>query len=168
MTNFAQLWNNHPDNQSDMNVFLAEAAEDGSAEKMASTLQRCGLALEDGKGVSPEQRQRFTVCAQQLAHWLAAHQDVLHTRMQKFIAEPALPEIEGEGGIKNRPGIVFVQNYWGDGERGSHIDLWDGSRLTGRLSWQRVIHRASTNLCASEHHGSVHRKPVAVWFWPLQ
>ena len=76
--------------------------------------------------------------------------------------EEVFGEVVGKAGIKGRNGIVFFQNYWGPGHQGDHIDLWNGSRLTDRMSWARIhIRFGGLGL------GSDYRQAHAAWFWPL-
>jgi len=65
--------------------------------------------------------------------------------------------------IKGRKGIVFIQNYWGPGHQGDHIDLWNGTRLTDRFSWARIHLRVSWEGTFSDF-----RKAQSIWFWELQ
>lgn len=52
--------------------------------------------------------------------------------------------------IEGKRGIVFFQNYWGPGNQGDHIDLWNGSRLTdwssGFVSTLVLARRSYTHL----------------------
>ena len=65
-------------------------------------------------------------------------------------------------GINGRTGIVFFQNYWGTGQQGDHIDMWNGTRMTDRLTWVRINMRIG-----SVGLGSDYRQAQSAWFWPL-
>jgi len=58
-------------------------------------------------------------------------------------------------------GIIFFQNYWGTGNQGDHIDLWNGTRLTHWSSWARI------QLHISGGSWSDYRKAEAIWFWGI-
>lgn len=47
-----------------------------------------------------------------------------------------------------RTGLVFFRNFWGEGNQGDHIDLWDGDEL--RAGAPDYFERSEQ-----------------VWFWPL-
>jgi hypothetical protein len=165
MSLFTQLWDNHPIIKNE-NILCPESTCDNvCAINLSASLNRCGMCLDSYTGafLSLADQAKYALCAKQLALWLTLQESSLQTKVQKFIGTPDLADMEGDDGILGRSGIVFLQNYWGSGSEGSHIDLWDGARLTAPLSWRRIYARAG-----SKGPGAAYRKPQSVWFWPLQ
>ena len=55
-----------------------------------------------------------------------------------------------------KSGIIFFKDYYGPSQQGDHIDLWNGSRLTSRVSWFEFAIR-----------GGAHYKAATIWFWEV-
>ncbi|HVK54554.1 MAG TPA: T6SS effector amidase Tae4 family protein [Burkholderiales bacterium] len=64
-------------------------------------------------------------------------------------------------------GIIFFQNYWGPGNQGDHIDLWNGARLTALDSWLRIHVRVGSFGLHSLGFGSDLEKSASTWFWAV-
>lgn len=62
---------------------------------------------------------------------------------------------DGFAKIKNRTGIIFFRNYYGPGNQGDHIDLWNGWRIT---SLDSVIYI---------YTGLGGYKNGDIWFWEV-
>ncbi|MFO0576380.1 MAG: T6SS effector amidase Tae4 family protein [Polyangia bacterium] len=84
--------------------------------------------------------QGHTLRAQELADWLKGDPAVagaVEIRRQVTAAD-----------YMGRTGLVFFRNFWGEGNQGDHIDLWDGDEL--RAGAPDYFERSEQ-----------------VWFWPL-
>ncbi len=81
---------------------------------LSSILQRCGLSPENfpDTGITPEDKVRFSVCAQQLAWWLAMQREPQHGSKHGGLGQFVTP-LASHGG--------------------------SGSCLINRLSWKRVF-----------------------------
>jgi hypothetical protein len=51
--------------------------------------------------------------------------------------------------ILNKKGIIFCQNFWGRGEQGDHIDVWDGLNMA----------------CGQRNY---YGRSKQVWFWEIK
>lgn len=90
---------------------------------LSEILQRCGLSPDSfpDAGISPEDKVRFAVCAQQLAWWLAMQRD------QRSAQTHGVSCAHG-GHLAGQPD---------PSDFASHHD--SGSCLTSRLSWKRLF-----------------------------
>jgi hypothetical protein len=101
------------------------------AEKVRSQLR----FISQGQKVldSPKGRS-CVVAAKELADWL---------QQQPFSGVKAAETVTGEEWRKkvvDRTGIICFEDYYAGGQDsgGDHIDLWNGSSLTGLGSWMRT------------------------------
>ncbi|WP_295986702.1 T6SS effector amidase Tae4 family protein [uncultured Variovorax sp.] len=94
--------------------------------------------------------------AQELAKWLDSGRAGLMSRTEKYSGKDGFEKIAG------RTGVVFIQNYWGEGRQGDHIDLWNGSRMTKRSSWFLIQWHISWEGVLTDM-----RQAQAIWFWPV-
>jgi hypothetical protein len=118
------------------------------AIRMGVCLGDAGVDLRSFRGVrcwhghSP----RHILRAQELADWLKTQTRVFGTPeiRRRRSRTPAADEHAFSG----RNGIILCQNFWGAGNQGDHIDLWnDTLMVTGTVDY---ITRSQQ-----------------VWFWPL-
>ena len=157
MPTFAQFWNNHPIIKGDAPLLDTKIYANQCAINVYASLQRSGVDLSGFHGQLSWQKEKpkYALRAQELADWLAKHGSVPYP-VEKFAAKDIFEEIDG------KRGIVFFRNYWGTGNQGDHIDLWNGSRLTDWKSWARIHFYISWPGIWSDY-----RKAEAVWFWPV-
>jgi hypothetical protein len=66
------------------------------------------------------------------------------------------PKVKGDAPVLNPTALLEP------GEQGSHIDLWNGSRLTDWTSWIRI--HANMNIPGV---WSDYKNAKSVWFWPV-
>lgn len=164
MPSFASLWAAHPNVKGDAPLLDRVTYENQCAINVSAALLRTGVDMRGYNGAWSWQKDKpkYAIRAQELANWLATGASRLPTKVEKLKGEEVFGEVAGRAGIKGRNGIVFFQNYWGPGHQGDHIDLWNGSRLTDRMSWARIhIRFGGLGL------GSDYRQAHAAWFWPL-
>lgn len=100
-------------------------------------------------------KPKYAIRAQELADWLA-RLGAVPSRVEKLSAKEAFDK------ISDRRGIIFFQNYWGAGQQGDHIDLWNVSRLTDWKSWPRIHFHLSWEGVWSDY-----RAADSVWFWAM-
>lgn len=157
---FRMLWNNHPA-IADGDVF---PCKDGQGNPyfgnqcgimMGSCLLRSGLLAGYDQSVCWYSGHRgHTLRARELAEWMRRHPD-------RF----GLVEIRSNvswGAFNGRTGFVCFQNFWGEGNQGDHIDLWDGTGLVRRETDASLEGPGMA-------HGSLDyfERSEEVWFWPV-
>lgn len=92
--------------------------------------------------------------AQELADWLKAHLlGAPETWTIKKHGKKPSPGKQAETAVQGKTGIVFFQNFWGAGNSGDHIDLWNATE--GK----------TISLDADSNY--FHRSEQ-VWFWKLK
>jgi len=70
--------------------------------------------------------------------------------------------------LSNQKGVIFFKDFWRRGDEsfqnrsGDHIDLWNGTRLTTRLSYFRIQWGISIEGMASDLMQS-----REIWFWKI-
>jgi hypothetical protein len=135
---FAKLWASYPGGHPyvDANGKTPAGYENQCAINLSAAIHGAGVEMKSFKGATvtlPNGRKAAT-SASQLADWL---------KLQPFCGLPQRPEdvagSDWQGKIRGRTGIVFFSHYWwrdaaekaADRPTGDHIDLWNGSRITG-------------------------------------
>jgi hypothetical protein len=163
MPAFITLWNNHPTIKGDTPLIDKKTYENQCAINLSAALMRSGVSMKSYTGAWSweKDKPKYAIRAQELANWLAAPASHLPTKVQKFGGKDVF------GKIKGKSGIVFFQNYWGAGNQGDHIDLWNGSRLTDWRTWARIHIRIWNFGLHSLGAGSDFQKSQSVWFWAV-
>ena len=158
MQTFSPLWNNHPTIKGDTPLLDKKQYENQCAINLYAALQRSNVNVKTFHGQLSWQKDKpkYAIRAQEVANWLAsATNPIFPAKVEKFSGKDAFDKIKG------KKGVVFFKNYWGAGNQGDHIDLWDGSRLTHWTSWLRI------QLHLSGGDWSDYRKAESIWFWAL-
>ena len=163
MPAFTALWSNHPNIKGDTPVLDKKVYENQCAINMGAAWLRSGTTLSGYTGALSweKDKPKYPIRAQELANWFASPRSHLPFKVQKFGGKEVFEKIRG------KTGIIFFQNYWGLGNQGDHIDLWDGSRLTTLDSWLRIHARIGSFGMHSLGFGSDLQKAQATWFWTL-
>lgn len=158
MLRFTYLWKNHPTIKGDGPLLSKASYENQCAVNVHACLARSGIDLKTFRGVlSWEQgKPRYALRAQELADWLATPFSRLPLSVQKFSGKEVFER------IGTKTGIIFLQNYWGPGRQGDHIDLFNGSRMTNLASWPRIHMGVSWEGVWSDY-----RKSQSAWFWQV-
>jgi len=166
MPTFATLWANHPTIKGDGPVLDRKVYENQCAISLSAALIRSGVDMHSYPGAKSwdKGKVKYALRAQELANWLSTPACKLPISREKMSAKEAFG---GKTGINGRTGIVFLQNYWGPGAQGDHIDLWNGSRMTDWRSWARINVRIGDVGVHSLGWGSDPLKAQNVWFWGL-
>lgn len=131
---FETLWKNHPTIDGSSPVLDRETYANQCAIALSAALLKSGVSLSSFKGVkSWEQgKPEYAIRAQELADWLVSNKSRFGLSVTKHSGNDAFEAMSG------KKGIVFIQNYYGPGNQGDHIDLWNGSRMTDWTSYFRV------------------------------
>lgn len=163
MPTFQALWNNHPNIKGDTPVLDKAVYANQCAINLSASLIRSDVPLRGFAGALSWQKDKpkYAIRAQELADWLRGTFPALPRRFEKVEPKDFTKK------IATRRGIVFFQNYWGHGSQGDHIDLWNGSRLTGPMSWARIHLRFGSPSVANAIFGSDLSKAQQIWFWSV-
>ena len=156
MPAFATLWSNHPNIKGDAPLLDKRVYENQCAINMSAACMRSGMKFSGYMGALSweKDKPKYAIRAQELANWFATPFSHLPFKVQRFGGK------EFFDAIKNKRGVIFFQNYWGTGNQGDHIDLWNGSRLTHWVSWVQIHARIGSIGVNSDF-----RKAESIWFW---
>jgi Type VI secretion system (T6SS), amidase effector protein 4 len=163
MPTFATLWGNHPTIKGDSPLLDTKVYENQCAINLSAALMRSGIEMNNYTGVWSWEtgKTKYAIRAQELADWLAKPNAQLPSKVEKFVGKEVFSKTAG------KTGIVFFQNYWGAGNQGDHIDLWNGSRLTDWRTWARIHVRLGNYGLHNLGAGSDFQKAQTAWFWKL-
>lgn len=139
MITFENLWNNYPDED-------PCDAKDGKGDKLFSN--QCAIRLSQAmkkSGVSfnsfPQKRKCWIhpghdhiLAAAELADWIQ------NAKIPNMLVTDIVTGAGWRDKVVSRSGIICFEDYYlrGDGSGGDHIDLWDGSSMTGFGSFFRT------------------------------
>jgi Type VI secretion system (T6SS), amidase effector protein 4 len=156
MIPFSSLWSNHPHVTGEPPLLDRTTYPDQCAINVSAALIRSGVDMKSFTGTWSWQKDkpRYAIRAQELANWLATPAALTPFRVTKYPGKEAFAKMSGS------TGIVFFQNYWGPGHQGDHIDFWNGSRLSDRLSWARIHLHLSWEGTISNYRNS-----ESIWYW---
>ena len=158
MAAFTTLWNNHPNIKGEEPLLDKEDYENQCAINLYAAFERSGVDITTFHGQLSWQKSKpkYAIRAQEVANWLATQNGVIAGRVRKFSGKEIFDKIKG------KRGVIFFQNYYGPGNQGDHIDLWDGHRLTHLRSIAQIYLRFGPI-----GFGSDYRKAESVWFWTV-
>lgn len=164
---FDTLWANHPTVKGEGSILDRKVYDNQCAINLSAALMRSGFDMKSYGGVKSweKDKPRYPIRAQELADWLGLGTKV-NSRRETFGPEEAFGNVKDKRGAAGRTGIIFIQDYWGAGRQGDHIDLWNRNRLTDPTSRARIGLRLSSWL-PSSMVGSDMFRARAVWFWPI-
>jgi hypothetical protein len=100
-----------------------------------------------------EEEPKYPIRAQELANWLASPAAAMPK--STFFPAKTFPKA-----VSGKRGIIFFKDYWGAGNQGDHIDLWNGTRLTHLRSLAQIY-----ACIGSFGLGSDYRAAKGVQFW---
>lgn len=161
MLKFMSLWTNHPTIKGEPPLLGTAAYQNQCAISMHACLERSGVDLKTFRGVRSweKNKPKYALRAQELADWLGGSFARMPFPVKKHPGREVFDKINGQ------KGVIFFQNYWGPGNQGDHIDLWNGSRLTDWRTWARIHIRAGDHGLHDLGAGSDFQKSASVWFW---
>lgn len=95
-----------------------------------------------------------TLRAREVAEWLRSHPERFgRVEIRRNVSW---------GAFKGRTGIICFQNFWGQGNQGDHIDLWDGTGIL-RRELDPTLEGAGLADGALDYF----ERSQEVWFWPV-
>ncbi|MFC1586374.1 type VI secretion system amidase effector protein Tae4 [Fibrobacterota bacterium] len=127
---FENLWKCHPskwdkpDNTPCQNKDGEPTFAHQCAIRMGVCLTKAGFNLSSVNIVRcwfHNKNENHFLRAEELAKGLESYPD-LNSKVEK---KKKKDNVKAEN-YKGRKGIVYFQNFWGDGNQGDHIDLWNG------------------------------------------
>ncbi|MDK1703082.1 type VI secretion system amidase effector protein Tae4 [Serratia rubidaea] len=161
---FNTLWENHPEINGDANPCRKSNGDDQCAIRIGTALARCGYDVTKLSGVTScwmhPKSDGHILRAEELANALARTAVPGLGRMVKVA--PA----KFDQALKGQTGIIFFKDYWRRknesfrNRSGDHIDLWNGTRLTSKLSYVRIQWGVSWEGTISNYF-----KSREIWFW---
>ena len=162
MPTFAQLWANHPIIKGDAPLLDRGVYQNQCAINMSASLMRSGVDMSRYTGVWSWQKDKpkYAIRAEELAQWLATGAAHLPTKLTKFVGKEKVKDAFDK--IDDKTGIIFLKDYYGPGQSGDHIDLFNGSRMTERFSWFRIQWGVSW-----EGMWTDYLKSREIWFWQM-
>ncbi|MCK0163294.1 T6SS effector amidase Tae4 family protein [Marinobacter sp. S6332] len=176
MITFRKLWENHPTIKGDDNPCVKDGKknfQNQCAIRVGAALARCGFNTRALPGARHcwyhDKSAGHVLAAQELASALAELTIPGIGSVQRLSAKEFMEKADGKNGV------VFFKNYWqrsSDREgspTGDHIDFWNGSRLTDRMTWARFHLRVGGFGMHSLPQGpSDYLAAEEVWFWEVQ
>jgi hypothetical protein len=148
VVSFTLLWRSHPANQHPQEVEPCRdknnisAYQNQCAIRMGIALQLAGISVDTFTGAFcwHGHGRSHILRAQELADWL---------RRNPYIAgQLSVVKNANSTCYTGKKGIVFIRNFFGQGNQGDHIDVWNGTRM----SWG-----------SPQYFG----RAQEVWFWEL-
>lgn len=126
---FSKLWASHPA----LKGIINPCTTDGNINFSNQCAIRMGVCLKDaGVDISSFSGARcypghghgraHILRAEELAAWLETQ--------KKHFGVPRKQKNVKSADFKNKKGIVLLKNFWGPGNQGDHIDLWNGVMMT--------------------------------------
>ena len=133
---FDLLWSNHPARKEPQvlapcaNASGESLFENQCAIRMGVCFTRTGLGVESYRGVFcwHGHGRQHPLRAEEMARWL--HDTA------PFVDEAVIAKRDRRGrpvthhDYLGQTGIVFFRNFYGRGNQGDHIDLWNGAKMT--------------------------------------
>ncbi len=157
MALFQKLWKNHPTITG--NDYPCSSTSKKNFENQCAIRMGVCLTLSGLSTVNLPVRHCW-YHPKSSGHVLAAEE--LAKALDKVSPSPQInkpTKFKGKDGfadISGKKGIIFFKDYYGVGNRGDHIDLWNGSRLTKYSSyWVFLL------------LGGLDYKKADVWFFPV-
>lgn len=166
---FDDFWKNHPTVSSSIpdnpcSTGKVKNFENQCAIRLGVALEKSGVDTRSFDLMFPKRRcwhhkPGHILAAEELAHWIQ--------HSGKFGMKETYAGGKAFDAIHARRGIVFFKDYYGPGNTGDHIDLWNGARLTALDTWMRIHARLGSFGLHSLGFGSDFEKSASIWFWPV-
>lgn len=126
---FDTLWIWHPANLGIINPCTTDGKvnfDDQCAIRMGVCLSSAGVSLDSFSGAKcypGHKHNRIHILrAQELADWIKVN--------PALFGQAEIKRNVKASDYKSRKGIIFLMNFWGRGNQGDHIDLWNGEKMT--------------------------------------
>jgi len=145
---FTKLWNAHPTNKGIKNPCTTNGVVNFGnqcAIRMGVCLNNAGISTASFRGAKcypgHGHNSSHILRAEELAKWMV-NNPAFFGNVDKKIGTSSAD-------YTGKKGIVFFLNFWGRGNQGDHIDLWNGSKM-----------------CYGDP--SYFGRSKAVWFWEIK
>jgi hypothetical protein len=126
---FKTLWTRHPSNMGVRSPCTTDGKvnfENQCAIRMGECFLKSGVPLGSFSGAKcypgHKHNQSHILRAEELADWMKA-QPVLFGKVD-------IKRNVKASNYAGKNGVIFLKNFWGVGNQGDHIDLWNGSKMT--------------------------------------
>ncbi len=143
---FKTLWTWHPSNLGVTNPCTTDGKENFEnqcAIRMGECFSKSGVLLNTFSGAKcypgHGHNQSHILRAEELAEWMKTQ--------PIFFGKVEIKRNVKASDCAGKKGVIFLRNFWGAGNQGDHIDLWNGSKMTGIAPQSYIV-------AAQE-----------VWFW---
>ncbi|WP_165251146.1 type VI secretion system amidase effector protein Tae4 [Paludisphaera soli] len=127
MLMFRTLWSVHPSNYGDdapcRDKKGNSAFENQCAIRMGVALADAGMDLSSFRGARCWHGHRHVLRVEELIKWLKTRTADVGT------ARSFKPGADARAAVAGVTGIVACRNFWGRGNQGDHIDVWDGAQM---------------------------------------
>ena len=157
---FRKLWRNHP-TSGEGEVFPCRDEEgvphfdNQCAILMGTCLLRSGLLHGYDKTTCWYRGHKgHTLRAQELSGWMRRHPE-------RFGRVEVRSNVSW-GAYKGRTGFICFHNFWGAGNQGDHIDLWDGTGII-----RRELDPSLEGPGLADGAFDYFERSEEVWFWPV-
>ena len=129
IVSFKSLWTWHPANLGVINPCTTDGSinfENQCAIRMGVCLSKAGVPLSSFSGAKcypgHKHNQSHILRAEELASWMKKNPG--------FFGSAEIKRNVKSTDYAGKKGIIFLMNFWGAGNQGDHIDLWNGSKMT--------------------------------------
>jgi len=126
---FKNLWLWHPANRGVINPCTTNGKvnfENQCAIRMSECLLKSGVNMGSFTGAKcypgHKHNQSHVLRAEELAKWMKLK--------PLFFGDVEIKKNVNSSYLSDKKGIIFLLNFWGAGNQGDHIDLWNGSKMT--------------------------------------
>jgi len=152
---FDTLWANHPVHETPPNINPCKDKAGNSAFANQCTIRlgvcftRSGISLETYRGAFcwHGHGQQHPLRVEEMARWLNSS-DAGFVRHAEISRRDSAGRQKSHADYAGRKGLVAFRNFWGRGDQGDHIDLWNGMQIA--LGDDDYFERSEE-----------------IWFWPL-
>jgi hypothetical protein len=127
MLSFTTLWNNHPSNNGNDQPCKDASGnpnfDNQCAIRLGVALETSGLSLTGYTGAKCWFGHGHILRVEEMIKWLKLKTADVGT------AVSFKPGSDARTPLVGKTGIVACRNFYGRGNQGDHIDLWDGTRM---------------------------------------
>lgn len=157
---FRTLWRNHPTSGEGETFPCRDANgmphfDNQCAILMGTCLLRSGLLHGYDKATCWYRGHKgHTLRARELSDWMRRHPE-------RFGRVEVRSNVSW-GAYKGRTGFICFHNFWGEGNQGDHIDLWDGTGII-----RRELDPSLEGPGLADGSFDYFERSEEVWFWPV-
>lgn len=127
MLTFKTLWDNHPTTKKEDYPCKSKQGvpnfSNQCAIRMSVALKDSGMKMGSYRGALCWYGHKHVLRVEELVQWLKGQ------RHEVGSATKYKPGKNAKDAVSGKTGIVACINFWGAGNQGDHIDLWDGVNM---------------------------------------